>query len=70
MAVKKDCFILHSFVLLEGNLEEHKRKQDGEMILQESPVSSLFYPADGCSNFLHSVGSYVSTYTVSHSVRL
>ena len=70
MAVKKDCFILHSFVLLEGNLEEHKRKQDGEMILQESPVSSLFYPTVGCSNFLHSVGSYVSTYTVSHSVRL
>lgn len=68
MAVKS-CFILYCFVL-EANLEEHKRKEDGEMRLQESPVSSLFYPADGSSKFLHSVGSYVSTYIVSHSIRL
>jgi hypothetical protein len=57
-------------MLLEGNLEEHKRKEDGEMRFPEPPVSSLFYPADGCSKFLHSVGSYVSTYMVSHSIRL
>jgi hypothetical protein len=70
VAVKKSCFILYCFVSLAGNLKEHKRKEDGEMRLQESPVSSLFYPADGCSKFLHSIGSYVSTYTVSHSIRL
>jgi len=57
-------------LMLEGNLEEHKRKEDGEMRLPESAVSSLFYLADGCSKFLHSVGSYVSTYMVSHSIRL
>jgi len=42
-------------VLLEGNLEEHRGKQDGEMRLQESPFRSLFYPTDGYDMIWHDI---------------